>query len=294
MLSKVMGVETPVVFDCKGESLLGIIHAGDTQSDVGVLVIVGGPQYRVGSHRQFLLLARALSKQGVNVMRFDVRGMGDSDGADRRFDQIDDDIRAAIECFLAASPHLKRVVLWGLCDGASAALFYAYQDNRVQGLVLLNPWVFTEQGAAKTYLKHYYWQRLTSPDFWRKIGSFQFDYAQSLASITQLIKQALGHSHNATQNDSTLQQVDPNLPLPARMRECFRRSFCPVLLILSGRDLTADEFKGAVNSDVEWQALLNDARVNRHDFAEADHTFSTAIWRDQVAAWTYEWLRDLK
>lgn len=290
-----VGVELPVVFSCNSDRLLGMIHSGALDSDIGVLIIVGGPQYRVGSHRQFLLLARALSKQGVSVMRFDVRGMGDSEGAGRSFDQIDEDIRAAVDCFLDACPHLKGVVLWGLCDGASAALFYAYQDSRVHGLVLLNPWVFTEQGAAKTYLKHYYWQRLTSPDFWRKIGSFQFNYAQSLVSITQLIKQAFGNSKAVVKTEvSTVVQVDQNLPLPARMRECFRRSFCPVLLILSGRDLTADEFRGAVNSDAEWQALLNNPRVNRHDFPDADHTFSTAVWRDQVAEWTYEWLRDLK
>jgi hypothetical protein len=29
-------------------------------------------------------------------------------------------------------------VIWGLCDGASAAMFYAEQDRRVSGLVLLN------------------------------------------------------------------------------------------------------------------------------------------------------------
>jgi alpha/beta superfamily hydrolase len=48
-----------------------------------VLVIVGGPQYRAGSHRQFTLLARSLAEQGFAVLRFDYRGMGDSTGAMR-------------------------------------------------------------------------------------------------------------------------------------------------------------------------------------------------------------------
>jgi len=92
--------EQALVFDCQGEQLIGIIHQGESEIRIGVLIVVGGPQYRVGSHRQFLLLARALALHGTPVMRFDVRGMGDSGGEQRFFDQLDDDIRAAVDCNL--------------------------------------------------------------------------------------------------------------------------------------------------------------------------------------------------
>ncbi len=283
----------PVVFECQGQQLIGIIHQADTPKTIGVLIIVGGPQYRVGSHRQFTLLARHLAQQGIPAMRFDVRGMGDSEGQPRRYDQIDDDIRAAIECFMASCPQLTHVVLWGLCDGASAALFYGYQDNRVKGLVVLNPWVFTEQGAAKTYLKHYYLQRLLNKNFWIKVFSFKFDYTNSIRSILALVRQAGSQATNTTQSTDAVDRIDQNLELPIRMRECLRQFKHPVLLILSGRDLTAEEFKETVKGDSEWQRLLNDSRVTRHDFAEADHTFSSAIWRDQVAEWTSNWITSL-
>ena len=42
----------------------------------GMLIVVGGPQYRAGSHRQFTLLARDVAATGVPTMRFDYRGMG--------------------------------------------------------------------------------------------------------------------------------------------------------------------------------------------------------------------------
>jgi hypothetical protein len=87
--------------------------------------------------------------------------------------------------------------------------------------------------------------------------------------------------------------VDLNLPLPARMRECFKRFGKPVLLILSGRDLTADEFKQVVADDLEWQLLWNTPYVTKYDFADSDHTFSSAIWRDQVAEWTLQWINNL-
>lgn len=284
--------ETPVVFECQGEKLIGIIHASASVSKVGVLIVVGGPQYRVGSHRQFLLLARSLAAQGFAVMRFDVRGMGDSGGDQRRFDQLDDDIRAAIDCLILSCPQLNQVILWGLCDAASAAIFYAYQDFRVIGMVLLNPWVFTEQGSAKTYLKYYYLQRLLSQDFWKKVFSFKFGFIQSLGSLINLLKQAARGCKTEPKCGKT-DFIDENLPLPIRMRECLRQFSYPVLLILSGRDLTAEEFKGVVKNDVGWQTLLADPKIIRHDFAEADHTFSSEALRDQVSAWTLDWLNNL-
>jgi exosortase A-associated hydrolase 1 len=284
--------ELPLVFDCQGELLIGILHqASEIKLKVGVLIVVGGPQYRAGSHRQFVLLARHLADNGVPVMRFDVRGMGDSSGAPRQFHQLNDDIKAAIDNFLKECPHLHQVVIWGLCDAASAALFYAYQDARVAGLVLLNPWIFTKQGAAKTYLKYYYWQRLTSQSFWRKLFAFKFDYMESIKSLRSFIKQAKNSASNKS-SEIASDIIDMESPLPIRMRESLRQFTKPVLFILSGQDLTAKEFIDVTNNDAEWQLLINSPRVNKYYFPEADHTFSTAVWRNQVADWTLNWIND--
>lgn len=293
-----MDKETPVIFRCDTHNLLGIIHQSENASNLGVLVVVGGPQYRVGSHRQFVLLARMLAENGVSVMRFDYRGMGDSEGEMTSFDSVDDDIAVAVDTFFKSCPDLSGVVIWGLCDAASAALFYAYQDERVKGLVLLNPWVFTEKGAAKTYLKHYYLQRLSSPDLWHKIFSLKFDYLHSLAALVTLFKKVINKAgiDAAVVKKSEIKRVDwPDacFDLPGRMRECTRRFKYPILLILSGRDLTADEFKELVKSDPEWQRLLGDHRISRYDLIEADHTFSSSVWRAQVAAWTLTWVKGL-
>jgi exosortase A-associated hydrolase 1 len=279
-----MNKEIPVVFECQGQQLLGIIHQCDNMAATGVLIIVGGPQHRTGSHRQFILLARHLAQHHIATMRFDARGMGDSEGECRDFSEIDHDIRAAIDCFFASCPGLKQVVLWGLCDAASAALFYAYQDSRVKGLVLLNPWVFTQQGSAKTYLKHYYLQRLANREFWKKVFLFRFDYTNSVSSFLNFLKLARAVKPQAT-------RIADDLPLPIRMRECLKQFTHPILLILSGRDLTASEFKETVKADAEWQALLKRPRVFCQDFEAADHTFSSSLWREKVAKWTTDWVK---
>jgi alpha-beta hydrolase superfamily lysophospholipase len=92
----------------------------------------------------------ALLPRRISGSRFDVRGMGDSEGAARSFESIERDIGAAVDCLQRRMPGTERVVLWGLCDGASAALLYWHttQDVRVSGLSLLNPWVRSEASLA--------------------------------------------------------------------------------------------------------------------------------------------------
>lgn len=176
---------------CDGEIFSSTPAQPQPPGTRGVLVIVGGPQYRAGSHRQFTLLARSLAVQGIPVMRFDARGMGDGEGGQRTFEDLADDVRAATDCFMRAVPGLRDVVLWGLCDGAAAAVLHGGSDERIGGLVLLNPWARDEAGLAKAMLKHYYLRRLADPALWRKVFSGRFDVRASAASLAAHIGQAL-------------------------------------------------------------------------------------------------------
>ena len=94
-----MNPEEPVCIESQGERLIGVLHRPQTPSGAsrGMVIVVGGPQYRVGSHRQFVLLARALAARGTPVLRFDLAGMGDSDGEFAGFERSAADIRAAID-----------------------------------------------------------------------------------------------------------------------------------------------------------------------------------------------------
>lgn len=277
--------ERAVVFECESEELVGIVHVLDpVVVDTGVLIIVGGPQYRAGSHRQFILLARFLAAQCIPVMRFDYRGMGDSSGELRGFEDISADINTAIDTFCREVPSLKKVVLWGLCDAASAALFYAPTDPRVTGLVLLNPWVHTEAGQAKTILKHYYSSRFFSKAFWGKLTSGKFNLAKSLHSLAQLSKAAQAKDEKNTCGIT---------PLPQRMLAGLGGFEGRILIILSGNDLTADEFRELVKHSSEWQQVMQTKGVHVRQFAEADHTFSRGEWREQVERSTLAFIESL-
>ena len=84
----------------KAQDMLGIVSlpAPDApQQNTGVVIVVGGAQYRVGSHRQFVQMARLLAAAGYPVLRFDFPGMGDSPGAPVAFEDSAPHIAAAEE-----------------------------------------------------------------------------------------------------------------------------------------------------------------------------------------------------
>ena len=276
--------EDALVFDCAGESLVGIVGGAEIAASRGVLIVVGGPNYRAGSGRQFTLLARRLAESGVPTLRFDYRGMGDSGGDARTFERVSDDIRCAIDRFLAAVPGLNDVVIWGLCDAASAALMYAQADPRVSGLVLLNPWVRTTQGLARVHLKHYYVRRLFQASLWQKLARGEFDFRGAASALRRIVAEALVARGGSPQGEVSFLE---------RMEQGLRAFRGKVLLILSGNDLTAQEFKDFVAGSQRWQDLLAREGVSRHNLPDANHTFARREWRDQVERWTEAWVKAL-
>jgi len=278
--------ESAITFACQGEMLTGILSQPEHASDTTVIVVVGGPQYRVGSHRQFLQLARHLSRQGYPVLRFDGRGMGDSGGLLRSFDEIDDDIGAAIGAITARHSNSK-IVLWGLCDGASAALMYwhATHDPRVSGLVLCNPWVRSETSLARAQVKHYYTRRLMQRAFWTKL----LHGGVSVSALTGL----------ALRVASAMRRVEPEIhntgpmsrqPFQQRMADACLLFPGQILLLLSGQDLTAKEFIEQVSASPVWRSAISAKKVQRADLQQANHSFSDPRDRAEVEALTLHWL----
>lgn len=278
--------EETALFSCAGDALLGILAKPEMPAETGMVVIVGGPQYRVGSHRQFVLLSRALAAAGCAVLRFDYRGMGDSTGAQRDFETVSADIAAAIGALQQRLPSIKQVVLWGLCDGASAALLYCHEthDPRVSGLCLLNPWVRSEASLAKTQVKHYYTQRLRQKEFWLKLLSGKVALG-ALGGFVQKFRLSAVRSSQLITEKQVFQQ---------RMAMAWHRFSGQILLLLSGEDYTAKEFLEHANTDAAWKNYSGRSNLLRHDIPDADHTFSSVAFRKLAEDITLGWLSKLQ
>ncbi|MGH3851377.1 MAG: hydrolase 1, exosortase A system-associated, partial [Pseudonocardiaceae bacterium] len=205
---------------------------------------------------------------------------GDSEGELRTFESVDEDLRAAANILVKEVPSVREIAIWGLCDAASAALMYAGRDDRICGLALANPWVRTEEGYAKTMVKHYYGARFRQFEFWKKLLAGQVNVRASLHELLTYLDIRIMKSG-----------VAKAAPFPERMALSLARFPGRVLLLISGQDLTAQEFEEMTKTSPLWRDALKRSCVEWRRLEEATHTFSSETWRADVGRWTIAWLR---
>ncbi len=274
--------EQALLFRCDGDELPAVLAMPAVSPEIGVLVVVGGPQYRVGSHRQFVHLARGFAGNGVACMRFDSRGMGDAEGEPRYFDEQDEDIAAAIAEFRRRVPALRRVVLLGLCDGATASALYASRRGHVDGLILINPWVQTQAGVSRTVLRHYYARRVKERAMWRKLATGQLRPLDAARRFGANLLQSARSAVQALSGDTP--------ELPARVAQALVAAGCPCLVALSGRDYVAREFEDSMSREAAFNEVRGTRRLSVVHVDGADHTFSNAEAAGELLAACARWL----
>ncbi|MFN7783958.1 MAG: hydrolase 1, exosortase A system-associated [Lysobacterales bacterium] len=287
--ANVSGSPEPFEIPLGDARLAAMLHRGDARAAVGVLIVVGGPQYRVGAHRQFLLLARRLAAAGIPCLRFDLRGMGDSSGEAVDFLTARADIEAAIAAFKSRCPALRGIVAWGLCDGAAAILLHVATHPDIAGLVLLNPWVRQEHTLAQSLVRHYYWNRLRSREFWRKLLRGGVDLGRAARGVLG----ALRLSRDTARGERQAAAVPTAANFVARMATQWQASGVPSLVLLSSEDLVAAEFRQLCANEPQWRALVQRPQVRCTALAGADHTCSSAAFRATVETETLAFVQAL-
>jgi exosortase A-associated hydrolase 1 len=292
-------MERPLTFQSDGHELLGILHLPEEAGKVGLIMLAAGAQYRLGPHRQQVLVARALAEHGIPTLRYDASGMADSCGPYRDF-EMGPDIDAAVATLLTNVPGLEHVVLWGICGSASAILIHERRGPAVSGVILVNPWVRSEQSQNRAYLKHYYLNRLIEADLWRKVYSGRFDFRSALSSFASTVKSAF-RSRRETPVDASraagaAKEHDTRAAartLEERMANGLELFEGRVLLIMSEQDLTARKFDEFTRSSKRWRRLMRSSAIERRDLRGSDHTFSQPQWREQVIDWMTDWVNTL-
>jgi exosortase A-associated hydrolase 1 len=173
-------------FDCEGSALGGSLDsaAGET----GLLLVTGGTQTRVGSHRMYERLAAALAEAGWPCFRYDRRGVGDSEGEDPDFRDSGPDLAAAAAAFRREQPQLRRLVGFGLCDGASTLALHGKAAG-LEGYILVNPWfVEAEAGEpAAAAIKSRYKEQLLSVGGWKRLLSGSISYRKVLKGLGKIV-----------------------------------------------------------------------------------------------------------
>lgn len=130
-------------------------------SPLTVIMTHGYRNNRVGHSVPQLAVARALHQMGANVLMFDFRGSGDSDGhltSVGVFEQ--QDIIAADQAVSTRWAPQSTIVLLGYSMGASTALMAAAEDPRVAGVIADSPFADLTQYlnthlSVWSHLPHY-------------------------------------------------------------------------------------------------------------------------------------------
>jgi exosortase A-associated hydrolase 1 len=248
-------------FDCEGAALGATLD--EAAGATGLLMVTGGTQIRIGSHRMYERLAKRLAEHGFPCFRFDRRGVGDSAGEDPDWRGSGPDVAAAAAAFRRECPRVERLIGFGLCDGASALALYGAAAG-LSGLVLLNPWLVESQAGtpAPAAVKAHYRKRLTSLEGWKKIVSGSISYPKLLKGIGAIVMP----------RQSTLAE---------QVAAALAKSRLPVALILASRDGTA------IAAEAEWSRpawrRIRDANPPPQRIDSDSHTFARAGDEDALA-----------
>lgn len=159
--------ERGVVFGASAP-LVGVLTEPEAPEGGPAFVMLNsGLLHRVGPHRLYVELARALSMLGIPSLRFDFSGIGDSGP---RTDQVPARLAAVEEAreamdLLRERIGSQRFVLVGVCSGADAAFRTAVRDDRVVGTVMIDGLPYR---SRRFFLRHYL-GRLIRPSSWRNV-----------------------------------------------------------------------------------------------------------------------------
>lgn len=233
------------------------IHIPEHTPAPGVVMCHGFTGHRIEAHFLFVKAARAFCEAGLNVLRFDFRGSGESDGLfrDMTIGSEVEDALVALEAMRAEPTVIaERVGLLGLSLGGLVASCAAARDGRARALVLWSAVADLEEIIRER------WQMPTRPEQVDPQNCYQHG-AHEIGGGFLL--------------DSA--RIKPLEEIPRHTR--------PVLVVHGTDDQSvpldhAHRYMNAIASEDSTLAVIDGA----------DHTFSTVALEQQVADLTCDWL----
>ncbi len=228
-----------ILFACEEATLVGTLD--EAPGTTALLIVTGGNETRAGAWDGQAQLAARIAQGGWPVLRFDRRGVGDSEGDNGGFRTSAPDIAAALDALLKECPHVRRIVGLGNCDGA-AALMLA-QGRGCDALLLSNPWTIEDESEGEEadgqdgapsaesaeVARDHYRQRLRDPAAVKRLFTGK-------VSLPRLARSLLGLLRRHPRADGAAR------PLVEDLREGLSAFRGPVHFLVAERDRTGRLF----------------------------------------------------
>lgn len=252
-------------FECEGARLAATYDDGTAST--GLLIISGGNEIRSGAHAGQAAMAAHFAALGYPVLRYDRRGIGESEGDNKGFENSAADIAAAVGAFRLEAPAMQRLVAFGNCDAATALALFS-EGVGINELILANPWVIENASAeastppTSAAVRARYWSRLKNPRSLLDLFSGKINLRKLAGG---LVKAA---------------QSDKPTGLAERLAKALANSALPATILIADRDTTALAFMSAWNS-VTFADVKARQNVTLHTCSTASHSFADA----QAKAW---------
>lgn len=240
--------------------------------DHALMIVSGGNEIRSGAHRGMAMLAARVAAAGHPVIRFDRRGIGDSEGANGGFESSAADIAAAVAALRRECPHVRHVTAFGNCDAAAALVLHWSPDMGIDALLLSNPWTIdlpapdAEDDAPAlppaAAIRARYAAKLRDPREWRRLISG----GVSIGKLVRGLRAATPKPAATTPGGAQ--------PLGARLSSKMAEIDVPITILIADRDGTAQAFMAAFDSAM-FRAARGRCSVARcatgsHSFADDD------------------------
>jgi len=274
--------ERPMIVERPEGRLVGVLSepVGERRELTAVL-LNAGPQRRIGPNRMWVQIARRWSALGVPTLRVDVEAIGDSDGDDSALVKVAalyqpvyvGQVEAVLDA-LAERRLPPRFVLLGLCSGAYWSMHVAAIDERVSGIMMLNPraliwdeWEYTVRRTRELR------ERLLRASTWRRALRGELTLARHLETAKAVASRALsapGRTQGDDPADGRAARTASAITILDKLSERGQR----VLVLLTGAEPLREELSpgGVLANPARWPELelaLMGSDVDTHTLAPA-------------------------
>lgn len=305
----------PVMFrNENGQALFGTLHTPDSGSRLlpAAILFSPGVKMRVGPGRLYVPITDLLTSRGHTVLRFDVHGLGDSEG------ELPESVLADVYSRIEGGRYIadavaalqwmrdrghRRFIVGGLCGGAITALYGAVRDPGVEAMLSIGMTVTlasdTPPSAAVlttadlAYRRRHYLLRLLKPRSWWRLLTLQSDFGvlfRSLLTRRRKMPEPLPIPEGSALTPAQLANVNPQFP-PAFFAFLARGG--RALMLWSEKDRLHAEYLEKFVAFHEARLKTHAAQITEHLIPGANHVISQREWRADMLAATDHWLEGL-